>query len=73
MWNGDSELLVALGYLVYKLLVWQEFTLGLAPLLIGLFFLSSVQLFFVRLVGGVHRVDLDPGREPSARVREGTH
>ena len=30
---------------------WQEFTLGLAPLIIGLFFLSSVQLFFVGIVG----------------------
>jgi polyisoprenyl-phosphate glycosyltransferase len=45
------SLFVALGYLVYKLLFWQEFTLGLAPLVIGLFFLSSVQLFFVGIVG----------------------
>src|SRR4029453_906832 len=45
------SLLVALGYLVYKLLFWQEFTLGLAPLIIGLFFLSSVPLFFVGVVG----------------------
>jgi polyisoprenyl-phosphate glycosyltransferase len=45
------SLFVALGYLFYKLLFWQEFTLGLAPLIIGLFFLSSVQLFFVGIVG----------------------
>ena len=45
------SLLVALGYLVYKLMFWQEFTVGIAPLVIGLFFLSSVQLFFVGIVG----------------------
>ena len=45
------SLFVALGYLIYKLIFWQEFTLGIAPLVIGLFFLSSVQLFFVGIVG----------------------
>ena len=45
------SLVVALGYLVYKLLFWQQFSLGIAPLVIGLFFLSSVQLFFVGIVG----------------------
>jgi len=43
--------LVALGYLVYKLVHWQEFSIGIAPLVIGVFFLSSVQLFFLGLVG----------------------
>ena len=45
------SLLVALGYLIYKLVFWQQFTVGVAPLVIGLFFLSSVQLFFVGIVG----------------------
>jgi glycosyltransferase involved in cell wall biosynthesis len=45
------SLLVAFGYLVYKLVFWQQFTVGIAPLVIGLFFLSSVQLFFVGIVG----------------------
>ena len=45
------SLLVAVGYLVYKLMFWQQFSLGVAPLVIGLFFLSSVQLFFVGIVG----------------------
>jgi glycosyltransferase involved in cell wall biosynthesis len=45
------SLFLALGYLIYKLVFWQEFTLGVAPLVIGLFFLSSVQLFFVGIVG----------------------
>ena len=42
---------VAIGYLVVKLLFWDSFSLGLAPLLIGMFFLFSVQLFFIGLLG----------------------
>src|SRR6185369_10710419 len=30
---------------------WNQFELGLAPILIGFFFISSVQLFFVGIVG----------------------
>jgi len=45
------SLAMALGYLIYKLVFWDQFTVGVAPLVIGLFFLSSVQLFFVGIVG----------------------
>jgi len=45
------SLLVALGYLVYKLVYWDSFQLGLAPLIIGMFFFSSVQLIFLGIVG----------------------
>jgi len=48
---GLLSFLVALGYLVAKLLYWDEFSVGLAPILIGFFFLSSVQLVFVGIVG----------------------
>jgi polyisoprenyl-phosphate glycosyltransferase len=44
-------LLIALGYLVAKLLFWNEFSLGLAPLVIGLFLFASVQLFFIGIIG----------------------
>lgn len=43
--------LVALGYLVYKLLFWYNFSVGIAPLVIGIFFFSSVQLISVGLLG----------------------
>lgn len=43
--------LIALGYLVAKLVFWDQFSVGLAPILIGFFFLSSVQLVFVGIVG----------------------
>jgi len=45
------SLLIGLAYLVYKLLFWQQFTLGLAPVVIGLFFFASVQLIFLGIVG----------------------
>ena len=44
-------LLVALGYLVYKLLFWNNFSVGIAPLVIGIFFFSSIQLISVGLLG----------------------
>lgn len=48
---GVLSLLVALGYLIAKLLFWQRFTLGIAPILIGFFFLTSVQLLFIGILG----------------------
>jgi glycosyltransferase involved in cell wall biosynthesis len=49
--SAALSLFVALFYLVYKLLFWNNFELGLAPLVVGIFFFSSVQLFFLGLVG----------------------
>jgi polyisoprenyl-phosphate glycosyltransferase len=43
--------LVGLVYLIYKLLFWFQFSVGSAPIVIGLFFLGSVQLFFLGIVG----------------------
>jgi polyisoprenyl-phosphate glycosyltransferase len=45
------SLLVAVGYLVAKLVFWNELQLGLAPLLIGIYFFGAVQLFFIGMLG----------------------
>ena len=45
------SLLAALVYFIYKLIYWNDFAVGLAPLVIGLFFLSSVQLIFIGVIG----------------------
>jgi len=45
------SLLVSLGYLVAKLVFWQQFAIGTAPVVIGLFFFAAVQLFFIGIVG----------------------
>ncbi|HBY09368.1 MAG TPA: glycosyltransferase [Chloroflexi bacterium] len=49
--SAGLSFLVGLIYLVYKLIDWQNFSLGLAPVVIGLFFLGSVQLIFLGIVG----------------------
>jgi glycosyltransferase involved in cell wall biosynthesis len=43
--------LAALVYLVYKLLYWSRFPGGTAPTVIGLFFVASLQLFFLGIIG----------------------
>ena len=45
------SLVVALVYLVYKLVFWNSFSLGIAPMVIGVFFFASVQLFFIGIIG----------------------
>jgi len=48
---GLLSMLVAGGYLIAKLLFWYTFPFGTAPLVIGLFFFASVQLFFIGILG----------------------
>lgn len=45
------SLLVAIGYFIYKLMYWDTFQAGTAPMVIGVFFFSSVQLFFIGIIG----------------------
>ncbi len=45
------SLAVSIGYFVYKILYWDQFELGMAPLVIGLFFFSAIQLAFVGILG----------------------
>jgi glycosyltransferase involved in cell wall biosynthesis len=44
------SLLAGLFYLVYKLVHWDSFEVGLAPLVVGLFFFGGIQLFFLGIV-----------------------
>lgn len=43
--------LVGIVYLVMKLANWNDFNDGIAPLLIGMFFLGAVQLLFIGIIG----------------------
>lgn len=43
--------LIALFYLFYKIIFWNSFQVGIAPLVIGIFFFSAVQLFFIGIIG----------------------
>jgi glycosyltransferase involved in cell wall biosynthesis len=45
------SLVVGFAYLIAKLLFWNNFELGLAPTMVGLFFLGSVQLISLGIIG----------------------
>lgn len=45
------SLFVGMAYFVYKLVFWANFNVGIAPLVIGLFFLGSVQLLSMGILG----------------------
>ncbi len=45
------SLLIAVGYFIAKIVFWYQFSIGIAPLVIGLFLFSSVQLFFIGILG----------------------
>jgi glycosyltransferase involved in cell wall biosynthesis len=45
------SLIVAFVYLIFKLIYWDNFPAGMAPVLIGVFVIGSVQLFFIGLLG----------------------
>jgi len=44
-------MLVALGYLIAKLVFWNNFSAGIAPIVVGGFVFLSLQLFFIGLIG----------------------
>jgi glycosyltransferase involved in cell wall biosynthesis len=49
--GAGLSFLVALIYLILKLVFWSTFSFGLAPMLIGVFFISSLQLLFLGVMG----------------------
>lgn len=51
MFCGFVSIIVAIIYLVMKLMYWDRFSAGMAPVLIGMFILGSIQLFFIGFLG----------------------
>lgn len=45
------SLVMGMFYFAYKLVYWNSFSLGVAPLVLGLFFLGSVQLLALGIIG----------------------
>lgn len=45
------SMLISIIYLFLKIFHWESYELGMASLIIGLFFFSSVQLFFIGILG----------------------
>ena len=48
---GGLSLVAAIVYLVLKLMYWDRFSAGVAPMVIGMFFLGALQLFFIGFLG----------------------
>lgn len=42
---------ISIIYLILKLLYWNDFQTGIAPIVIGIFLVGSIQLFFIGLIG----------------------
>lgn len=49
--SSALSMVMALVYLIYKLLYWDRFSAGTAPILIGIFLLGSIQIFLIGFVG----------------------
>ncbi|HEY1580736.1 MAG TPA: glycosyltransferase family 2 protein [Terracidiphilus sp.] len=49
--SASISFLTGMFYLVYKLVFWSNFNVGVAPLVLGLFFLGSVQLIAIGIIG----------------------
>jgi hypothetical protein len=45
------SVIIGIVYLILKIINWNNFAVGVAPLLIGTFFLGGVQLFFIGMLG----------------------
>lgn len=48
---GMVSAIIGIVYLILKLILWDAFAAGMAPVLIGMFFLGSIQLFFLGFIG----------------------
>ena len=65
------SLLVAIGYLIFKLSHWDSLSIGMAPILIGFFFFASVQLFFIGILGEyIANIHTQVQRRPMVVERE---
>lgn len=49
--SSGISLLIALIYLIMKLVNWNDFQAGNTPLILGVYVIGSVQLFFIGLLG----------------------
>lgn len=46
-----TSLFVGIIYFIYKLIFWDSFSLGIAPIVIGIFVVSSIQITLLGLIG----------------------
>ena len=49
--SSFTSMLIAIVFLLRKLFNWSSFDAGIAPLIIGLFFIASIQIFLLGFIG----------------------
>ena len=63
--------LIGMTYLVYKILFWRSFSVGIAPVVIGMFFVSSILLVSMGVMGEyIGAIHTQIQRRPFAVERE---
>ena len=45
------SLLIAIFYFIYKIIFWDSFAVGIAPLVIGIFGFASIQILLLGIIG----------------------
>ena len=53
------SLSVSIVFFILKIFCWNYFSLGIAPIIIGVFFFSSIQILFLGIIGEYVSVILD--------------
>lgn len=49
--TGGVSFIIGIAYLIMKLIRWNSFQAGTAPILIGMFMLGAIELFFIGMIG----------------------
>ena len=64
-------LLTAIIYFVYKLIFWNTFDLGIAPLIIGIFGFASIQVLLLGIIGEyVGRINIKVNQKPQFVIKD---
>lgn len=56
------SIIISIIFLFYKLLFWNSFNLGVAPIVVGFFFISAIQILLLGIVGEYISITLSHAR-----------
>ncbi len=51
LFSSVISFVIGVIYLILKIFMWDQFNIGIAPITVGLFFFSSIQLLFLGIIG----------------------
>ena len=61
--SSAISFIIAISYFLAKLMFWDTFQLGVAPLIIGFFFIMGIQLLGLGLIGEYALINLAHARK----------